>query len=214
MPRKQIPTWLGLALAWSGYWAPWIAHRAAALNLNGYELAEWITFLPGLRDGSLRLGRLDFLLPLSCICLLTALAAWLTPNLPGWARWAATAVAFLGAFAILPEYPFILTAHADPELRPALTLGVFTMVAVLVAGPAIPRLPQDTRWRALWPAADLTLIVVAIAFGAWALVIVWPALAEVFNAAPRLNWGPVALGIGLVMRGVEPVRALVGRLSK
>src|SRR6188474_2876552 len=66
---------LSILLALVGYWAPWLTHPAAALRLNGYELSEWVTFLPGVRDGSLPLSRLLFLLPLACLALLLALAA-------------------------------------------------------------------------------------------------------------------------------------------
>src|SRR5207245_1175929 len=64
---------LGLALV--GYWLPWLTHPAAALRLNGYELSEWVTYLPGVRAGSLPLSRLEFLLPLGCVALLLGLAA-------------------------------------------------------------------------------------------------------------------------------------------
>ena len=64
-----------LALAVAGYWLPWLTHPAAALRLNGYELSEWVTFLPGVRDGSLPLSRLVFLIPLACLALLCGLVA-------------------------------------------------------------------------------------------------------------------------------------------
>src|SRR5437764_9978299 len=87
--RTLIP--LGLALI--GYWTPWLTHPAAALRLNGYELSEWVTFLPGVRDGSLPFNRLAFLIPLACLALLLGIAAshfrssapqgsWLRPKWP------------------------------------------------------------------------------------------------------------------------------------
>src|SRR5437870_3045187 len=74
-PNRLDRRWLALLLALVGYWLPWLTAPAAALRLNGYELSEWITFLPGVRDGSLPLNRLVFLLPLACLALLFALAA-------------------------------------------------------------------------------------------------------------------------------------------
>ena len=61
-------------LAVVGYWMPWLTLPAAALRLSGLDLAEWITHLPGVMDGSLPLGRLSFLTPLACLALLLALA--------------------------------------------------------------------------------------------------------------------------------------------
>ena len=91
---------VGLGLAWLGYWAPWIAHRAAALNLNGYELAEWITRLPAGRDGSLPLSRIDFLAPLAALAALSALFARVL-RLPRPARWGLRLAALFGAIALL-----------------------------------------------------------------------------------------------------------------
>ena len=75
----QLSTATGLALAWIGYWGPWLDHPAAALQLNAYDLAEWITRLPEVRAGTLALSRLDFLLPLACLSVLTALVALDSP---------------------------------------------------------------------------------------------------------------------------------------
>ena len=37
----------GVAFALVGVWAPWIPHRAAALVLSGWDLAEFVKFVPG-----------------------------------------------------------------------------------------------------------------------------------------------------------------------
>lgn len=155
--------------------------------------------MPGVRVGSLRLGRIDFLVPLACISLLTVLAAHSAGALSRWVRWAITAPALLGAFAILPEYPFLLTAPVDPELRPALILGALTMAAVLLAGPIYGWLGRFA-WRG--EARGYTFVglaALAAGFTVRALSVVWPALSELFNAAPKLNWGPMAFGFGVVL---------------
>src|SRR5258705_5136091 len=73
MLRRRAVQMVALGLALVGYWLPWLTHPVAALRLNGYELSEWITYLPGVRDGSLPLSRLLFLLPLGCLALLLRL---------------------------------------------------------------------------------------------------------------------------------------------
>ena len=202
---------------WAGYWAPWIAHRAVALQWNGYELAEWSTRLPGVRDGSLGLGRLDFLAPLSAISLLTALAAYpaIADRPPAWLRWPAGLLALLGAFAVLPEYPDILIAHADAELRPRLILGLATVLAtaaILVSrGRGLTRLPVLPRY--FTAAARWILVAIALGFTVRALVVVRPALAVIFDAAPRLNWGPVALLVGLCLVWAAELGASIARTT-
>ena len=189
-----------------------------------------------MRDGTLPLGRLDFMLPLAAISLLTALAAAFTPGLSVWLRRPAQLSALIGAFSVLPEYPFILSAHADPELRPTLILGALALVGVvllIMVEVALSRLEGGEESRASskarpFAAAPLRvtneagvmlsgrplgaayclLSLVALAFAVRALVVVWPALAAVFDAQPRLNWGPVVLGMGAGMILVAAVRAL------
>ena len=78
--RRRILQLAALGLALVGYWLPWLTQPAAALRLNGYELSEWVTYLPGVRDGSLPLSRVLFLLPLACLALLLALAAARGPD--------------------------------------------------------------------------------------------------------------------------------------
>ncbi len=67
-------------------------HPAAPLTLNGYDLSEWVTFLPQVRDGSLPIAaltlsfpwgyslsiyfaRLVFFIPLACVAGLLSVAA-------------------------------------------------------------------------------------------------------------------------------------------
>src|SRR5439155_11338744 len=104
-------------------------------RLNGYELSEWVTYLPGVRAGSLPLSRLEFLLPLGCVALLLGLAAtWpvalsapllsafpgapapsaprgglnaLLPAVRGWAGWGLLLLSLLCLFTICPPFPFL-----------------------------------------------------------------------------------------------------------
>ncbi|GAB4543938.1 MAG: hypothetical protein Kow0063_37510 [Anaerolineae bacterium] len=63
-----LTRWLllgGLLLAALGAsFAPWVDRPAAALVLTAPDLAEFVKFLPEVRDGSLKVQRLLFLLPL------------------------------------------------------------------------------------------------------------------------------------------------------
>src|SRR3990172_11186061 len=106
--------WTALALL--GYWSPWLTHPAGALRFNGFELAEWTTFLPGVRDGSLPVTRLSFLIPLACLVLLLGIAAARSKSMPA-LRWGLMLLALLCSYGVFPSYPYILTAYRDPEFR-------------------------------------------------------------------------------------------------
>ena len=206
-PRLPRTTWLALALALGGYWSPWLTHPAAALRLNGFELSEWVTFLPSARDGSLAVGRFSFLAPLVCLSLLLSLAAahnaspparlrWLPP-LPGdWTGWGLLGLAWLCNAALFPAYPYILTAYREPEFQ-----AQFFVACVLPLG-LLLTLYLPVELNAL---LQSLLAGVGGAYGLWTLLAVRPAAAELFNRtwATGLGWLAMLAGFaGLVMAGL------------
>jgi hypothetical protein len=207
---------LGLALI--GYWLPWLTAPAAALRLNGYELSEWITYLPGVRDGTLPLSRLLFLLPLTCLALLLALAASRVASAPpiyilggepqsprarapqrphtglnallpvaGLGGWALLALGLVCALVVLPPYPYVLTAYADPEYRVHLFVALFSLVALLLA----LYLPDQVK-----AVAQIGLALAGGVLGLWGLLAVRP-VASALLGAP---W-PIGLGWPLMLAG-------------
>ena len=222
---------LALLLALVGYWLPWLTHPAAALRLNGYELSEWVTFLPAVRDGSSPLTRLVFLLPLAALALLCALAAarpastlslpplgegtarrpatapraglWaLLPNLAGPLGWLFLALGLLGALIIFPPYPYLLTAYADPEYQPQLLVAALTLIAVIVG----LFLPGD-----LSALLQTLLAAGALAVGAWALVTVRPVAGELLGAPWAVGLGWWAMLLGLAWLALMGLRRLFGQ---
>ena len=165
-----------LALCWLGYFAPWLWPLPAALRLSGYDLVEWMTFAESVRNGTYPITRLDLLWPLAGIALLTALTVQTENKPPGREErkettknplksvpsvvktfapfalfavrnWPGILLSLFASYLILPAYPFILTAHADPELRPQLILGLVTGLAALFAAALARRRPH---WVPLW----------------------------------------------------------------
>jgi hypothetical protein len=202
-----------LALALVGYWLPWLTHPVAALRLNGYELSEWVTFLPGVRDGSLPLSRLVFLLPLGCLALLLAVAASWGPHpaprlvstqpmprvappraglagvLPirGWVGWLMLLLSLICLFTVFPPYPYLLTAYADPEYRSQLFVASLGVVLLLLA----LYVPNDLK-----ATLQIALALLGGGLGLWSLLVLRPVAAGLL-ASP---W-PIGLGWPIMLSG-------------
>jgi hypothetical protein len=204
---------LGLALV--GYWLPWLTHPVDALRLNGYELSEWVTFLPGVRDGSLPLSRLLFLIPLGCLALLLGLAAsWqrsrpaqllttghpagapsaprgglgaVLPAIQGPGGWGLLALGLICAFTVFPPYPYLLTAFADPEYRTQLFVASLGVVVLLLA----LYLPADLK-----ALLQVGLAALGGGLGLWTLLVLRPVASSLLGTA----W-PIGLGWPLMLLG-------------
>jgi hypothetical protein len=220
--RRRTVQLAALALSLVGYWLPWLTHPVAALRLNGYELSEWVTFLPSVRDGSLPLSRLVFLLPLGCLALLLALAAsWqatrptrllttpspeaarsvprsglnaLLPSVQGLGGWGLLALSLVCAFVVFPPYPYLLTAYADPEYRTQLFAASLGLVILLLA----LYLPSDLK-----AALQIALAALGGGLGLWSLLAVRPAASSLLGApwTIGLGWPIMLLGFALLLLG-------------
>ncbi len=190
--------YLPLALVWLGYFSPWVWPVPAALRLSGYDLVEWLTFAQSVRDGTYPITRVDMLWPLVGIALLTALTIRIEPRKPQTLRvsetlrvfrvfavknWLQLALSLFAAFLILPGYPFILTAHTDPELRPQLIAGLVTGLAVLLAAALAAYRPNLAGWISL----ALSLTALAATFRAYALA--RQPIADIFTKPAPVGYG-------------------------
>jgi hypothetical protein len=169
-----------------------------------------VTYLPGVRDGTLPLSRLLFLLPLACLALLLALAASRSADAPpiyilggepesprarptrprgGWGGllpvagpggWALLLLGAVCALVVVPPYPYFLTAYADPEYRVQLFVALFSLVAL----PLALYLPDQVK-----AVAQIVLAVAGGAIALWALLTVRPVASDLLGA-------PWAIGLG------------------
>ena len=216
-----------LALALLGYWSPWLTHATAALRLNGYELSEWVTFLPGVRSGELPLSRLLFLLPLACLALLLSLVATRVPvrlaapplgqgkirlperprkglaaALPAvtapWA-WALLLAGAVCAFVILPPYPYILTALRDPEFQGQFFIGLATLLGLVI----VAYLPAELK-----DGLQIVLALAGAALGAFALLTLRSVASELLNAAWPVGAGWLVMLAGFAALGLAGVAQL------
>jgi len=184
-----------LLVALAGYWSPWLTQPAAALRLNGHDLAEWVTFLPGVRDGSLPLTRLVFLVPLACLAVLLGLAAhggprrqgwrgWLPATAGGWGLWALAGVCSLLVF---PPYEAFRIREYWPEYQIQFWVACAALAGVAASGLAPRRVIEGLQ---------IALAAAGGGYAAWALLTLRPAANELLNA----TW-PVGLGWPAMLAG-------------
>ncbi len=199
MPQ-QSPLLIALILALVGFWSPWLQHPAAALQLNAFELSEWVTFLPGVRLGELPFGRLSFLAPSACLAVLFGLAAAHTTRQSGrallpdtWLSWGLLALSVLCTFVVFPYYPYLVLVPRDffnpeyQEFQLQFVVACAALVGVFIAFV----LPE---W--LSALAQMALALIGAGFSAWALWSVRPVASELLNAP----WG-VGYGWALILLG-------------
>lgn len=182
---------LGWLLAAVGYYGPWIAHSTAGLTLSGADMGEFVKFLPGVVDGSLKVVRQTFYLPPWAVVVGIGLLigsqrlryAWLLR------------VVFLGlaipvSLQLLPPAWSPATLMA-PEFRlQTIALGISWLVLASFA--LWGRLPSR-----LTGSFCASLSLAAMVLPAWQLAIAKPAIDQVCGTPPSIGWGFYACLAGL-----------------
>ncbi len=173
--------------------APWIERPAAALVLTAPDLAEFVKFLPEVRDGTLGIQRLFFLAPLFLLTLGTPLALGSgLSGTPSWLRLLTRLAVFPLALMLLPPV-WSPTVMISEEFR-LQTLGCIVCIVLAIV------------WRSNWrlPRYLLALLslgwVVAPLLAIWQFVEAQPAIARAYASAITLGWGVWAtVGGGVLM---------------
>jgi hypothetical protein len=198
--------WVGLtgaALALVGVWGAWVPHRAAALVLSCWDLAEFVKFVPGASA-----TRELFYLPAWCVAV--ALGVMTNQEIGKSANWqigklasrVGLGVVALGLMmAILPPYPDLLRGYQSAEFRWQFVLGVGGLLVVLAS-------PLSGRWPSRLAGGLLVALALVGAVPAlWQFLKVRGAIEAVYDV--RLGWG---WGLGLFLAGWGLVGATGGLL--
>jgi hypothetical protein len=175
----------GLLLAAIGAsFAPWVSRPPAALVLTAPDLAEFVKFLPEVRNGSLRVYRLFFLLPLFVATFsLPLILASRRLAYPRWVRWPLLILVIPLALTLLPPI-WSPTVLLSPEFR------LQTAACLLCLG-----LVVVSRWLKDIPIRPLLLFLSLVSLAAPAL-----ALWQFFTAREaieRAYASPIVPGWGM-----------------
>jgi hypothetical protein len=171
---------VGLVLVVVGYFGPWIPHKAVALTVTGFELAEFTKSMPVTNE--------LFLTPLVAAAVLLGLsvhgaAGRLSMRLIG------TALAALLALSALPPYEYV----RDPQYHAQLILAAGGVLLVLLT-PLTRRLARRPQGVLV---AILTLAGVVPTL--WQFVLLRPLVVALYNAPLGLGWGLIVCIAGFVL---------------
>lgn len=184
---------LGLLAALTGYFAPWIDHRAAGLVITGLDLGEIVKFLPPVRTGAIQLWRPGFYAPLVAASAAALLAAYRREfHLGPWLRIPVLLAALIAAANLVPP-AWTPARLLESEFR-VQTSALVTLLVALAFSPFLALLPL--RAAALLIAL---LTIAAIVLPIYSVLQVLPVLADLYRQALALAWGPWLMTVGLLI---------------
>ena len=150
--RREVLSVIFVALALAAYCVPWLASSGASLSLNGYDLAEWSSLVPGVRYGAQPMV-IPGLLRAQLI-FIAAIVALLPTRRGSWLWWICGAAALALVMALLPPFEYFLEEswRTDVNYGQQVTFALLALFNAAVCW-ALPR-GQQRR---------LALVVMAIA---------------------------------------------------
>lgn len=133
--RKSGRAWLTaafLVLALAAYCAPWLASSGSSLSLNGYDLAEWSSLIPGVRYGAQPMVVPGLLR--AQLIFAAAIVALLPARRGSWLWWICGAGALALVIALLPPFEYFLEEswRADVNYGQQVTFALLAAVNALI----------------------------------------------------------------------------------
>ena len=185
-------TLIGLIAAWLGLWGAWVPSSTASLSQNLFYLAEWSTFLPGVRSGEIRLA--PEVLRLAAALAVAALILAAEDIHRGWVRWLVRiGLAVPVIIVLMPPYPDFLHLWWSPSY--GARFGADSVLALaLVASLFVGRLAA--LGRRIGVAALCGLALAAAILG---LIYLLPPFQADYATPLGAGWGLAAFFAGLIV---------------
>jgi len=178
-----------------------VGHPAAGLVQNGFDLSEFVKFLPQVKSGEEPVFRWLFFLPLSTVAL--SLSIWATAedqagsSSPGrhWLRLPLAGVGLLLLIILIPPYPYTpeRLLGGDFRTRTILALVSWAAVSLTLAGAA--------RWlTGQWVAVLLALLTLVGTIGSIVQFLsLHDALSAVYGRPIAIGWGVWLMLAGMLI---------------
>lgn len=178
-----------------GFFAPWVAHRTAALTVTGYELSEFAKFFPQVQGGGVPVKRALFITPLLAAVISLALIVHRSGARP-LVRFSMTALAALLILAVLPPYESIF----DSAYRLQLVL-VAVGILLTACTPLTRQLSERVRGM-VFLLVTLTGAIPAL----WQVVVFRPLIAGLYGARVLPGWGLIVSITGFLLLSFTSLR--------
>lgn len=197
MPRQlQSPlifTFLIIALV--GCFIPWIVVPVGGLQMGAYDLAEWSSLVPAVRQAApFMWPALALRLPLAFVGVLFSL--YTAQNHRGWA----VTIAIVTAIALLPPLEFFTIYRDDANYRQQFIIAVGTLIIGIMG---IGLRDQNKQ---------MTLIVIVCLLGCIASVV---GLGQAYTLMGSFSLHPtLGLGGGMTILGLAIIAAVVIKQSR
>jgi hypothetical protein len=187
---------LGVALVVIGVWGAWVPHRTAALVLSGWDLVEYVKFLPGITA-----VREVFYVPVWCAGLAFAVLA-VQSRASLLSRVVLIALALGLVLAILPPYPHVFDGYRSAEFRWRFALGVSggLLIIILLAASNLLELSRTKEERTTGACLMLLAVVGAVP-AVWGYFSVHGTIEAVYGAPLSWGWGMVVFLTGWFLVG-------------
>ncbi len=184
-----------------GYWAPWVGHPAAGLVQNGFDLSEFVKFLPQVKSGEDPVFRWLFFLPLSTVAL--SLSMWTTTegqagrsSLGGhWLRVPPVGVGLLLLIILIPPYPYTFERLLGGEFRARTILALVSWATF-----PLTLVGAGRRMTRQWVDVLLALLALAGTIGPIVQFLsLHDALSAVYGRPITIGWGVWLMLVGMLV---------------
>ncbi len=191
MTRWLLP--VGLVMALTGFFGPWVNHLVAGLVITGLDMGEYVKFLPTVRDGTISIWRPGFYLPLVAISLSALIAAYRSDlAYRWWIRAPLLAFATVAAFNLVPP-AWTPARLLEPEFR-FQTTSLLLLLAGVALAPFLALIPRTL-------AAILVTLLggVALTLPLYTFMQLLPTIQELYNQPLTAAWGLWLMTLGLLI---------------